>query len=65
MAAPALAAFAETASILYERAVPVALRSGDKEERVEELSVRILLGISKQLQNSKARQGQAETFFAL
>ena len=47
--------FTETATTLFERSVPVALRSGDKEERVEELTVRILLGISKQLHNSKVR----------
>lgn len=49
------AALAESATVLFERAVPVALRSGDKEERVEELTVRVAMGVSKQLHNSKVR----------
>ena len=46
-------AFSESATSLFERAVPVALRVGEKEEHVEELTVRILLGISKQLHSCK------------
>ena len=47
---------AASSAALFERHVPVALRAGDKEERVEELTVRIVLGVSKHLHNSKARR---------
>lgn len=47
------AALAESATVLFERAVPVALRTGDKEERVEELTVRVSMGVSKHLHNGK------------
>lgn len=49
------AALAESSSVLFERAVPVALRSGDKEDRVEELTVRVSMGVSKQFHNSKVQ----------
>ena len=44
----------ENASTLFEKPVPVKIRTLDKEERVEELVIRILMGVHKGQHGAKA-----------
>jgi hypothetical protein len=47
----------DSMSNLFEKPVPVRIGKAGHEDRLEELTVRILLGASKQNRNSRVSQG--------
>ena len=50
--------YVESAQNMFNKDVPVCVKASDREERIEELTIRILLGIKKHEHNAKVR-GQA------